>query len=179
MRIISGTFGGRILHPPKNLPVRPTTDYARTALFNILNHRLYFEDIAAIDLFAGTGAVSIELASRGCRDITSVDKHAGCTGFILQTIKAWDIKGIRCVKDEVFRFLEKCPYKADFIFADPPYELPDIEKIPALVFSRELLRPGGLLIVEHGDKTTLDQLPHFEEHRRYGNVNFSIFGAPQ
>jgi 16S rRNA (guanine(966)-N(2))-methyltransferase RsmD len=175
MRIISGIFGGRQLYPPKNLPVRPTTDFARTALFNILQNRFDLEDISVIDLFAGTGAISVELASRGCRDIVAVDMNRNCVQFIQDTARSWEIKGLKVLKDDVLKFLGKCPYKADVIFADPPYDMPELQKIPEAVFRNELLRPGGLFILEHGDRQDFSSLPQFREKRRYGSVNFSLF----
>jgi len=177
MRIISGIYKGKVLYPPKNLPVRPTTDFARTGLFNILQHRFDLEEVSVIDLFAGTGSISLELASRGCRDIVSVDKYRGCTQFIQDTAKAWNIKGLKVIREDVFRFLQQCPYKADIIFADPPYDLETIADIPVIVFRKELLRPDGLLIIEHGDRTDLSAISQFTGQRRYGSVNFSLFGS--
>lgn len=175
MRIISGSFGGRLLHPPKNLPVRPTTDFARTALFNILQHRYDLKQISVIDLFAGTGAVSIEFISRGCKDVTTVDKNPNCIKFIQETIKSWGVKNIRLIKDDVFRFIAQCNFSVDVIFADPPYDLENIDDIPLRIFEKNILKNNGLLIVEHGDKTDLSKIEHFIETRRYGNVNFSLF----
>lgn len=175
MRIISGIHKGRTLHPPRNLPVRPTTDFARTALFNMLQHRFDLESISVIDLFAGTGAISLELASRGCRDITAVDKHRGCIDFIRKTATEWKIQGLRTVKEDVFRFLQDCSYNVDLVFADPPYDLPELVELPARILHKKILRPEGLFILEHGDRQDFSAQPGFSEHRRYGNVNFSIF----
>lgn len=175
MRIISGTFRGRQLQPPKNLPVRPTTDFARTALFNILQHQFDLEDVSVIDLFAGTGAISLELVSRGCRDVVAVDKNRNCIQFISDTARSWKIQGLKVLKEDVLKFLPACPYKADIIFADPPYDMPDLALIPTLIFQHQLLRPGGLFILEHGDRLDFSNLQGFLEKRRYGSVNFSLF----
>src|SRR4051812_11962941 len=130
MRIISGTHKGRAFHPPKNLPVRPTTDFGKEALFNMLNNRIEFKDVKALDLFSGTGSISYELASRGCTDITSVDASYNCCAFIKKTTQKFDFKFIRVVKSEVFKFLKGVSVEFDFIFADPPYELKETNEIP-------------------------------------------------
>lgn len=175
MRIISGIYKGRTLEPPRNLPVRPTTDFARTGLFNLLNSRIYFEDISAIDLFCGTGAISFELASRGCRDITSVDNNRACTKFIQQTIDKWKVEGMRVINEDVFKFIGITQLKADLVFADPPYALKNLELIPELIFKHQLLRDNGIFILEHGVDHSFVNSPLFAETRKYGNVNFSIF----
>lgn len=175
MRIISGIHKGRILHPPKNLPVRPTTDFAKTALFNMIQNQFDFEDIKVLDLFSGTGAISVEFASRGCLDITSVDKHNGCVAFLQKSINELKIDTIRAFKEDVFSFILKNKMTYDLIFADPPYELKQMQEIPSLILSKSLLNKDGWLIVEHGDQTKFDEEPYFYESRRYGNVNFSIF----
>ena len=175
MRIISGTYKGRIIQAPANLPVRPTTDFARTGLFNLLNSRIHFEDISFIDLFSGTGAISLEMASRGCKDITAIDNNRNCVQFLQQSIESWKIPGIRIIKEDVFKFLNSTKIKVDLIFADPPYEMKGLEDIPKLVLKNNLIKPDGLLILEHGDSQSFKDFPHFAEERNYGNVNFSIF----
>ncbi len=177
MRIISGTHKGRVIHPPKNLPVRPTTDFAKESLFNILNNHIDFEGLKLLDLFCGTGSISFEFASRGSTSITSVDENYQCCEFIKKTSFDFKIENIKTIKSDVFGFLKKNLNSYDIIFADPPYiiELSKLELIHELVFSKNFLKPGGLLIIEHSQQCDLSKLSHFSEHRKYGNVNFSFF----
>lgn len=176
MRIISGKNKGRRISAPKNLPVRPTTDMAKEALFNILNNHFYFDEIRVLDLFAGTGNISYEFASRGAPSITAVDANAACVAFMAKMAKELEFE-LTPIKSDVFKFLEKAMVKADVIFADPPYDmaLKDFSKIPELVFRRNLLLPDGLLIIEHSDRTDLSQLPYFSNQRKYGGSVFSFF----
>lgn len=175
MRIISGTHKGKNIIVPKGLPVRPTTDFAKEGLFNILNNRLDYENTKCLDLFSGTGHISLELASRGSNHITAVDKNIKCVGFLRNTATELNFK-INTVKADVFEFLKQGTVKFDFIFADPPYDLPNIPQIRELVFNNGFLSEGGLLVIEHGAKTTMEELPGFIQRRKYGNVNFSFFG---
>jgi 16S rRNA (guanine966-N2)-methyltransferase len=175
MRIISGTHKGRAFYPPKNLPVRPTTDFGKEALFNILNNRIDYETTKALDLFAGTGSISYELASRGCPAITAVDEDYNCCAFIKKTIEEFGFKGIPVIKNDVFRFLKSTKEQYDLIFADPPYELKETAEIPGLVFSGNLLKPNGILIVEHPKELSFETTERFLEQRNYSKVNFSIF----
>jgi len=176
MRIISGNFKGRRITAPKKLPVRPTTDMAKEALFNILNNQYYFDDISVLDLFSGTGNISYEFASRGTENITAVDADYGCIKFINQTADFFEMK-INTIKSDVFKFLEKSQQKHTIIFADPPYDfdLETFSKIPKLVFQNELLENEGLLIVEHSKHTDLSQLKHFSYSKNYGGNVFSFF----
>jgi len=176
MRIISGTFKGRRLSAPKKLPVRPTTDMAKEALFNILNNQYYFDDISVLDLFSGTGNISYEFASRGTQHITAVDNHYGCIKFINETAEAFDM-AISTIKSDVFKFLEKSKQKHTIIFADPPYnfEIDAFSKIPELVFKNQLLEDEGVLIVEHSKHTDLSQLEHYSHSKGYGGNMFSFF----
>jgi 16S rRNA (guanine966-N2)-methyltransferase len=174
MRIIGGKYGGRPIKVPKNLPVRPTTDFAKEGLFNMLNSRLDFEGLHVLDLFSGTGHMSLEFASRGAGRVVAVDANFRCVGFLRNSAKELGMD-IGAAKGDVFQFLESQTSQFDVIFADPPYELPNIPKIHELVFSRKLLKPGGLLIIEHGVKTKLEELEGFVQKRNYGNVNFSFF----
>ncbi len=176
MRIISGKHKGRQLIAPKNLPVRPTKDMAKEGLFNILNNRYYFPDLKVLDLFAGTGNISFEFASRGVEDIVSVDLDKGCINYISKISKELDM-GITTFKNNVFTFLEKNNDRFDIIFADPFYsmELSDFEKIPALVFENNMLLEDGVLVVEHAKQTSLEHLPHFDNFRKYGSSVFSFF----
>ena len=177
MRIISGSLKGRSIVAPNNLPTRPTTDFAKEGLFNILQSRLDqdYEELDVLDLFCGTGNITYEFASRGCRQITCVEVDFKCYEFIKKTLANFNFKNCKVVRNDVFLFLKICKIKFDLIFADPPYELLNIDKIHTMVFEKQLLKPGGILIIEHGVKTNLGKLPHFVEKRSYGNVNFSIF----
>jgi 16S rRNA (guanine966-N2)-methyltransferase len=176
MRIISGKFKARRIMAPKKLPVRPTTDMAKEALFNILNHRYHFHDISVLDLFSGSGNISYEFASRGTESIIAVDQNFHCTKFIAQTSEAFDMP-IQVVKAEVFGFLEKTQQPQTIIFADPPYELvlEKFLKIVELVFQYELLEENGVLIIEHSKQTDLSSAPQFTEVKGYGGNRFSFF----
>ena len=180
MRIISGTFKGRRITAPKKLPVRPTTDMAKEGLFNILNNHFYFDEIAVLDLFAGTGNISYEFASRGASKVTAVDADHGCTQFIGKTSDELEMD-ISVIKSDVFSFLEKTSLTSDIIFADPPYNVSqeDYERIPYLVFTRDLLLEGGQLIVEHSKLMTFSHLPQFLNIRTYGSSAFSFFGRTE
>ncbi|WP_224490125.1 RsmD family RNA methyltransferase [Robertkochia flava] len=180
MRIISGKHKSKRLVAPKKLPVRPTTDFAKEALFNVLNNHYYLDELTVIDLFSGTGNISYELASRGCTDITAVDSHPGCVQFISKTSQELDMN-IKTVRSDVFKFLERTLLKVDLIFADPPYDMPeeDMLKIPQIAFDRALLLPGGMLVVEHSKHTDLSKDPHFSDSRRYGGSVFSFFENPE
>ena len=175
MRIIGGTFGGRILHPPKGLPVRPTTDFAKTALFNILSSRLDFEEASVLDLCCGTGSISFECASRQAKKVVAVDLHGNCTKYVNDTAKAMKMPNLHAFKSDIFKFIEQETNTYDFIFADPPYEAEWIPQISETVFKQNILSVQGILIVEHGAKTDLSAAKNFIEKRKYGNVNFSIF----
>ncbi|WP_299121680.1 RsmD family RNA methyltransferase [uncultured Tenacibaculum sp.] len=176
MRIISGKYKSKRISAPKNLPVRPTTDMAKESLFNILNNLYYFENISVIDLFAGTGNISYEFASRGTETIYAVDANYGCIKFINQTSKELDLN-INTYKSDVYKFLEKTPLKSDVIFADPPYdfEASQFLKIADLVFEKELLNEDGILIIEHSKHTDLTEHPKHSYDKRYGGNVFSFF----
>lgn len=176
MRIISGSHKGRRITAPQKLPVRPTTDMAKEALFNILNNQYYFDDLAVLDLYTGTGNISYEFASRGTRQITAVDKNYACLNFIDHTAKALDFN-IETVKNDAITYLEKYGVKADVIFADPPYDMPleDFEKISALIFEKELLLENGVLVIEHSSQMDLSHQKNFTEKRKYGGSSFSFF----
>lgn len=176
MRIISGTYKGKRLMAPAKLPVRPTTDFAKESLFNILNNYYYFDEISVLDLFAGTGNISFEFASRGSTDITCVDSHIGCIKYI-QKIATELSLNLKVVKSDVFKYLENAALAKDVIFADPPYnfELAEFEKISKLVFEKSLLTENGTLIIEHSKHTDLSHLPYFYMKKRYGSSVFSFF----
>jgi len=176
MRIISGKHKGRRIVAPKKLPIRPTTDLAKESLFNILNNYYDFDQIKVLDLFAGSGNISYEFASRGTKDITSVDSDLGCIKFIQQTSDALDLN-IKSVKANVFLFLEKLRTQYDIIFADPPYELgiEDFEKIPKLIFKNDILTQNGMLVIEHSSEINLEDIGQFWNKRKYGSSFFSFF----
>ncbi len=176
MRIISGIHKSRKIVAPKNLPVRPTTDMAKESLFNILNNHFYFDEISVLDLFAGTGNISYEFASRGTEQITSVDQDFGCIKFINQTAEKFDMP-INTIKSDVFKYLEKTTQKTNVIFADPPYAFSEelFTRIPELVFQNNLLLEDGLLIIEHSKHTDLSNLKHFGYSKSYGGNKFSFF----
>jgi 16S rRNA (guanine966-N2)-methyltransferase len=174
VRIIGGLYKGRSFNVPKGLPVRPTTDFAKEGLFNILNNRVDLDGSKVLDLFSGTGHISLEFASRGASSVTAVDMHMKCVGFLRTS--ATELQApIHTVKSEVFAFLKTTMGPYDVIFADPPYELPNIEEIHKWVFEKNLLAEEAWLIIEHGPRTNLSTLSGFKDQRKYGNVNFSFF----
>ena len=179
MRIISGEFKGRRITAPKKLPIRPTTDMAKESLFNILNNKYYFDAISVIDLFAGSGNISYEFASRGTKNITCVDADYGCIKFINETAESFDMS-IQTIKSDVFKFLEKSKTKANIIFADPPYDfsVEDFSKIPELIFENDLLETDGLLIVEHSKYTDISHLENYSHSKSYGGNMFSFYKLP-
>lgn len=175
MRIIGGRLKGIQFFAPTNLPVRPTTDMAKEALFNILYNNYDFEECEVLDLFTGTGSVSFEFASRGAKKITSVDKHAGCIHWIKSIITKHNLDEIEPTKADVLKFLAQETKQYQIIFADPPYDLPSIPLIPELVFKNNLLAPNGILVVEHATYTKLNQQKGYTHTRKYGNSSFSFF----
>lgn len=176
MRIISGKYKGRRISPPKGLPVRPTTDMSKEALFNVLNNHFSFEGLKILDLFAGTGNISYEFASRGSTPITSVDGDFGCVKFIKQVAAEYDFN-IAATKSDVFTYLERCKTSYDIIFADPPYALDQatFEKIVSLIFEKELLNQDGMMVIEHSKYTKLDHMINFSFKKSYGGSIFSFF----
>lgn len=180
MRIISGKYKSRRLQAPKSLPVRPTTDMAKEALFNIINNLYYFADLTILDLFSGTGNISYEFASRGTLNITAVDAHFGCVKYINAISKELDAN-IHVIKSDVYKYIEKSNAKFDVIFADPPYdfELEKFEKIIDLVFENELLNEDGVLIIEHSKHTNLENHPKLSYQKKYGGNMFSFFQSAE
>jgi len=176
MRIISGKYKGKRLQAPKNLPVRPTTDIAKEALFNILNNLFYFDQISIVDLFAGIGSISFEFASRGTKHIISVDQHYGCFKYLNLITNQLDLP-IKIVKSDVYAYLKKTKVTADVIFADPPYNFETIQflEIANLVFENDLLTKDGVLIIEHSSNTDLSEHKHFSYIKKYGGTVFSFF----
>jgi len=176
MRIISGKHKGRRISPPKGLPVRPTTDMSKEALFNVLNNHFSFEGLKVLDLFAGTGNISYEFASRGSSPITSVDGDFGCVKFIKQVAAEYDFN-IAATKSDVFKFLERNNATFDIIFADPPYALDQatFEKIVSVVFEKNTLNEDGMMVIEHSKYTKLDHMINFSFKKSYGGSIFSFF----
>ena len=175
MRIITGQYKGRHFDIPRTFKARPTTDFAKENIFNVLQGYIDFEDATALDLFAGTGSISLELVSRGCKQVVSVEADRDHANFIRQCFKKLNEDRDILVRGDVFRFLKSCHQKFDFIFADPPYALEDLAKIPDLVLNGELLNEDGIFVFEHGQNHDFSAHPRFLEHRSYGSVNFSLF----
>ena len=179
MRVIKGKHKGRRLVAPKNIPTRPTTDFAKEGLFNILDHKIYFEGLRVLDLFSGTGNIGLEFSSRGAETVLSVEQNRNCIAFQISTIKNLDLE-IRVSKQNVFKFLKKENEKAfDLIFADPPYQSPELIELPDLVFANNWLDSEGWFILEHGKEHNFEMKPHFRFTRKFGHVNFSFFSASE
>ena len=175
MRIIRGRYQRRQIVAPSNLPVRPTTDMAKESLFNIIDNHFDLEETEAMDLFAGTGNISYELVSRGCPKAVAVDSDFGCVRFIRETALKLDMKELLVVRSDVYKFLEKHTMQYDLIFADPPYDCQLYDELVQLIFDRNLLREGGMFVLEHDKRHHFEEHPHFMEQRHYGKVNFSFF----
>jgi 16S rRNA (guanine966-N2)-methyltransferase len=175
MRIIGGSLKGLRLNPPKNLPVRPTTDLAKEALFNILLNQIEFEGINVLDLFSGTGNISLEFASRGALEVISVDRSIHCVNYLKDTSRQHKLMQIKTYREDVFKYLKIETEQYDLIFADPPYDLNRIPDLPKVIFEKNLLKPDGLLIVEHQSLQNLSNHPAFVEQRKYGHSSFSFF----
>ena len=175
MRIISGTYRGRRLNPPKNITARPTTDFAKESLFNLLQNRMDFEGISMLDLFAGTGSISFEFVSRGAAYVTAVELAHVQQNFIIQTSKQLGIQNLQVVRGDVFKYLNSCRLQFDFIYADPPYALPELPTLPDIIFRKDLLKKDGWFVLEHSDSNDFSTHPYFYETRHYGSVNFSFF----
>lgn len=175
MRIIGGIYKRRRFEVPRTFKARPTTDFAKENLFNVLANYIDFDEQKALDLFAGTGSISIELVSRGCDKVISVEKEPAHYAFIIKVLK--ELKTDKCfpIRGDVFKFLNNTREQFDFIFADPPYDISGLESIPDIVFQRELLKEDGILVLEHGKVNDFQEHPHFLEKRAYGSVNFSFF----
>jgi len=176
VRIIGGALGGRKINPPANMPhTRPTTDIAKEGLFNIIENNLEISSLKTLDLFGGTGSISYELASRGARELVVVEKDTNMYEFIKKTLEALMIKNLTVVRSDVFRYIEQCPEKFDFIFAGPPYALQTIDDLPAKIFQKQLLRPGGWFVLEHTPRNNYETFTGYSTQRNYGTTIFSIF----
>ena len=178
MRIIAGKFGGIRINPPQNLPVRPTTDLAKEALFNILQNLLDFDGLNCLDLFSGTGNISFELASRGVEHVDSIDAHFKCVQFINEYAQKMNMEQIKARKADVFKYIQTSKSTYDFIFADPPYDIPKLPQLATMVFDNNLLNPEGVLVVEHPSTRKMDSHPNYIETRKYGYSSFSFYKMP-
>ncbi len=175
MRIISGKYGGRTFQPPAKMPyTRPTTDLAKGGLFNVIENNLDIEQLKTLDLFGGTGSISYELASRGATDQTIVEKDTNMAAFIQQTGEKLGVK-LKIVKMDVFKYIDHCNEKFDFIFAGPPYALGTIDELPKLIFEKQLLNEGGWFVLEHTPRNSYTNFPFYRAERNYGTTIFSIF----
>lgn len=177
MRIVTGKYKGRHFEIPRSFKARPTTDFAKENIFNVLIQYVDLEDATALDLFSGTGSITLELLSRGCQQVVSVEMDRDHHRFICECLKKLGEKVVIPLRADVFRFLKSCHTQFDFIFADPPYAFKEIPTIPDLIFEKGLLKEDGLFILEHGKDHDFSNHPHFIEHRSYGSVNFSLFKA--
>jgi 16S rRNA (guanine(966)-N(2))-methyltransferase RsmD len=175
LRIIGGKYKGRRIDPPSNFKARPTTDFAREGLFNILNNRIDFESAAVLDLFSGTGSISYEFASRGAESVHLVEKDMRHITGIKRIIREFEIKNIKPVHIDVKAFLKTCTAKYDIVFADPPYDLPWLKDLPELVSGSGVIKEDGFFILEHPKALNFKDHRLFFEHRNYGGVNFSFF----
>ena len=175
MRIISGKYKGRHFDIPRSFKARPTTDFAKENLFNILYNTLDFEEVKALDLFSGTGSISLELLSRGCQEVTSVEMDSLHFSFLKKSQAALNDNNWRIIRDDVFRFIRRCSAEYDLIFADPPYALKELGEIPNMILSGNMLKEDGIFIFEHGKDYDFSQHPQFIRHIAYGSVNFSFF----
>lgn len=176
MRIISGKWGGRRIHPPAKMPhTRPTTDIAKEGLFNILQNRMDFSGIKTLDLFGGTGCISYELASRGAADMTIVEKDTIMHAFIRKNMDMLGAENVKILKMDVFAYLNSCTESFDFIFAGPPYALGTIDELPKIIVAKKLINPGGFFVLEHTPRNQYENFAGFSFVRNYGTTLFSFF----
>jgi 16S rRNA (guanine966-N2)-methyltransferase len=175
VRIISGIFRGKRIHPPGNFKARPTTDFAKENLFNILIHQYDIEEMDILDLFSGTGSISYEFASRGARSVIAIELAPDHFRFIQETVRAMQMEQVTVIRTDVFRYLKKPIQSFDIIFADPPYDHPALAELPDLVLTSNILNKQGLFILEHPGKYSFSAHPRFQQLRKYGGVHFTIF----
>lgn len=179
MRIVGGTFGGRRFNPPAKIPARPTTELAKEGLFNMLNNSIDIEGMKTLDLFGGTGSITYELASRGAADLTIIERDPTSIDFIKKTAKELGIEDIlHIIRGDVFKFMKQSTDQYNFIFADPPYALSNIDDIPMLVFERKMLVPGGMFVQEHTTRNNYEKHPNFMRMKNYGTSIFTFFTQP-
>jgi 16S rRNA (guanine(966)-N(2))-methyltransferase RsmD len=175
VRIISGTYRGRQIHPPKGFKARPTTDFAKEGLFNILSNQLDMEELDVLDLFSGTGSISYEFASRGVRSVVAIESELANTRFIRSVCNALDLDQVSVIRGDAFRFLQQPVQSFDLIFADPPYNHPKLQSLPEIILTSNILNKDGVFILEHPSTFNFSDLSGFKESRKYGGVNFSMF----
>jgi 16S rRNA (guanine(966)-N(2))-methyltransferase RsmD len=175
LRIISGTYKGRYIPVPKNFKARPTTDFAREGLFNVLANTIDFNGLTVLDLFAGTGSIGLEFLSRGADRVDMVEMDARTAAFLRQTTTRLGMDNANIIRSEVTRFIRQCRIRYDLVFADPPYDLDMLPLLPELVLKADIVKTGGWFILEHGKKHSFRQDAHFRELRKYGSVHFSTF----
>lgn len=175
MRIIRGKYGRRRFDVPSNITARPTTDFARENIFNVIENLIDLEGATALDLFAGTGAITFEFLSRGCSSVTAVEKASTQYNFIRKVADILKDDALHLVRGDVLRFISSANRPYDIVFADPPYDMPGFGDIPVKILESPLLAQGSIFVMEHSKAYDFSNLPHFLEHRVYGSVNFSIF----
>ena len=176
MRIVGGEFAGRRFNPPARIPARPTTELAKEGLFNMLSNSTDLEGIKTLELFGGTGSISYELASRGAGDLTLIERDPTTIDFIKNTVKALGIADrLHIIRGDVFKFMKQCTDQYDFIFADPPYDLLNIDELPLVVFEKKLLLPEGIFVLEHSPRNDYQRHPNFERMKNYGTTVFTFF----
>jgi RNA methyltransferase, RsmD family len=175
MRIVSGKYKSRRFEVPKNFKARPTTDFAKENLFNVLSNLIDFEDMEALDLFSGTGSISYELISRGCKEVVSIEKDSAHYAFIKKIKEQLKMENLLTIKGDAFKYLENNGRTFDFIFADPPYALKNLAQVPEIILKNDLLKEDGVFVMEHPQEYDFSSLPFFSQKREYGSVNFSIF----
>ncbi|MDR0763933.1 MAG: 16S rRNA (guanine(966)-N(2))-methyltransferase RsmD [Bacteroidales bacterium] len=175
MRIVSGIYKGRRFEAPRTISVRPTTDIAKEALFNILNSQRDIDGAVVLDLFAGIGNISLEFLSRGATSVTAVDMNNECLSFIRSIADKWGMEGLVLQRQDAFAYPKSTNKKFDIIFADPPYQASDVARLPDMIFKNEILNNGGIFILEHSKQYDFSVIPQFREMRRYGKVHFSFF----
>jgi len=175
VRIISGIFRGKQIRPPVNFKARPTTDFAKESLFNILIHQYNMEEMDILDLFSGTGSISYEFASRGARSVLSIEMEPKHYKFIQDTCRNLQMDQVSVIRADAFKYLRRPVQSFDIIFADPPFDHPGLSELPELIFSSDILTKDGLFILEHPGNYSFTAHPHFFQHRKYGGVNFTFF----
>lgn len=178
MRIITGKYKGRRFDVPRSFKARPTTDFAKENLFNVLRAYVDFEEISVLDLFGGTGSISLEFLSRGCQPVVCVEKDRQHASFLQQLFRSLNDNNLHLVQGDALRYVERGVGSFDLVFADPPYQLRELGELPTRVLNSTCLKDGGIFVLEHGKDYDFKDMPQFFEHRAYGSVNFSFFRKP-
>lgn len=178
MRVITGKYKGKRFDVPHTFKARPTTDFAKENIFNVLRAYVDFEETRVVDLFAGTGSITIEFLSRGCPEVVSVERDRQHFGFIASCLRSLEDPAARPVCGDALKFIERANRSFDLIFADPPYQLRELPELPDRVMQSRLVAPGTIFVLEHGKNYDFSERPDFLEHRSYGSVNFSLFRKP-